>query len=229
MNRPGRLCAVAAFLACAALVGCVQLPYCLPEINYAPPIDANCKSDEVYAFRVDVTQRTEIKEGIDAVAGKVVEYQLLTRVHPSADGTTPSQFGFTCASGWRYVGFYNFTSASTEHGITMRFYRPGYETISVKPGEGTTELQWRKAPDLDSQVRAIEELLRGTSPREAPKVTAKQVLEPGTKSAAHRDALLFGAKEYERLARDLTEPEEQRTRQNLIGEARRLRALADGK
>lgn len=230
MERSCRRCVFASYcVLCLVAAGCMQVPYFFPEINYAPGVDAMCKGDQVHAFRVDVTQRTEIIEGRDAVSGKLVEYQQLSRIRPSADGTTPSQFGITFASGWRYVGVYNFTSSSTEHGVTLRFYRPGYETIAFKPGEGMRELEWRKASSLEAEIKAVDDLMRGPAPGKSQKITAKQVLEPGTKSAAHRDALLFGAKEYERLARELTDASERDARRDLLAESQRLRALAEGK
>lgn len=218
-------------LFCLAAAGCMQVPYVLPEINYAPGVDAKCKPDEVHAFRVDVTQRAEINEGRDAVSGKLVEYEQLSRIRTSTDGSTSAQVGVTFASGWRYVGFYNFTSSSTEHGVTLRFYRRGYETIAFKPGEGMRELDWKRASDLESQIKAVDDLMRGPAPRKSQSITAKQVLEPGTKSAAHREALLFGATEYERLARALSayESDERDARRDLLAEAKRLRDLADGK
>jgi hypothetical protein len=232
MERPCRRCVFACMgLFCLAAAGCMQVPYFLPEINYAPGVDAKCKPDEVHAFRVDVTQKAEINEGRDAVSGKLVEYQQLSRISTSADGATSAQLGVAFASGWRYVGFYNFTSSSTEHGVTLRFYRRGYETIAFRPGEGMRELDWKRATDLESQIKAVDDLMRGPAPGKSQKITAKQVLEPGTKSAAHREALVFGATEYERLARDLSpsDPDERNIRRDLLAEAKRLRNLADGK
>jgi hypothetical protein len=230
MERPCRRYFAACFcLLCLVAAGCMQFPYFLPEINYAPGVDAKCKRDQVHVFRVDVTQKTEIKEGVAAVSGKVVEYHELTRIRPSADGTTPAQLGVTFASGWRYVGVVNFTSSSTEHGVTLRFYRPGYETIAFRPGDGMRELEWQEAPELEAQIKAVDDLMRGVTLKKAQAITVRQVLEPGTKSAAQREALLFGAGEYERLARDLTDAEERDIRADLLKEARRLRALAEGK
>ncbi len=230
MERPCRRYVVSCFcVLCLVAAGCMQFPYFLPEINFAPGVDAHCNPDEVHVFRVDVTQKTEIKEGLDAVSGKIVEYQELARIHTHADGTTPVQLGVTFASGWRYVGVVNFTSSSTEHGVTLRFYRPGYETIAFKPGEGMRELQWQKAPDLDAQIKALDDLFRGPAPNKSKLITVQKVLEPGTKSAAQREALLFGAGEYQRLARDLTDADEREIRSDLLKEARRLRALAEGK
>jgi hypothetical protein len=213
------------------VAGCMQVPYFLPEINYAPAVDARCKRDEVHAFRVDVTQKTVITEGLDASHGKVTEYQELTKIPTSSTGATSSQFGVTFASGWRYVGVVNFTAASTEHGVTLRFYRPGYETIAIKPGDGMRELHWKEAPNLGDQAKAINDLLRGPTRKSSAVIAVQQVLEPGTKSIAHYQALRFAASEYERLSRELTSssPEERAIQRDLLDEADRVRALADGK
>jgi hypothetical protein len=48
-------------------------------------------------------------------------------------------------------------------------------------------MAWNPAPGLDAQERALDALL------------PPKRLEPGSTSAAHREALLFGAAEYERL------------------------------
>ena len=209
----------------------MQVPYFLPELNYAPGVDARCKRDEVHAFRVDLTQKTEIKEGLNAMRGSVMEYQTLSQIRTSADGATSPQIGVSFSSGWRYVGVVNYTSSSTEHGVTLRFYRPGYETIAFKPGATATELHWKKALDLSAEVKAVDDLMIGPALKNSRSIEARQILEPGTKSAAHREALQFGAGEYERLARDLSssDPDERAIRRDLLDEAKRLRTLAEGK
>jgi hypothetical protein len=61
--------------------------------------------------------------------------------------------------------------------------------------------------------------------------TARRLLAPGSRSASHREALLFGAGEYERLARALSGGDgEERDLANMVLEkANQLRALADGR
>jgi hypothetical protein len=58
---------------------------------------------------------------------------------------------------------------------------------------------------------------------------AKQQLEPGTKTTAHRDALLFAAREYERLVRSAGDSDSVATIGRIAEKARRLKSLADGK
>jgi hypothetical protein len=64
-----------------------------------------------------------------------------------------------------------------------------------------------------------------------PKVSTQQRrLEPGTKSVGHRDALLFAAREYERISRTVSpDQQEPETRARLIDKANRLRAMAKGR
>ena len=227
-----RRCVVTGFsLICLASAGCLQVPYCLPELHYAPAVDANCKSSEVHAFRVDIMERSELKEGITAVHGEVVEHHELTRIPTASDGTTSTQIGLTFASGWRYVGVVNFTASSTDHAIALRFYRPGYETIILNPGENVRDLTWKKAPELNDQIKAVDDLMYGAWRRDSGVISVRQVLEPGTTSAAQREALLFGASEYTRLARDLsaTNEDDQELRAQLLDKANRLRVLAEGK
>jgi hypothetical protein len=226
MERPCRGFFVGLSLLCLASAGCLQFPYAFPEINYAPALAAQCKSSEVHAFRVDVTQTTKIQDG----SGRVVEHEELSRVPTSAEGIVPSQMGLTFSSGWRYVGVVNFTSSSTEHGIALRLYRPGYDTIVMKPGERVEELRWKQASDLDAQAKAINDLMHGAKVQKTKSITVRHVLESGTKSPAHKAALMFGASEYERLARDLSaSPAHEAARHELLEEADRLRNLADGK
>jgi hypothetical protein len=232
MERPCRRC-LFAFLSLACLItgGCMQIPYFMPEINYAPAVAAGGKSGEVHAFRVDITQKTEIKEGVNAMRGEVVEYEELSRIRTSSGGATSAQISLNFSSGWRYVGVVNYTATSTGHGIALKLYRPGYETIVLKPGEDAHELRWREASDLNAQVKAVDDLFRAATPASKKPITMRRVLEPGTKSAAHREALLYGASEYERLARGLSafSANDRESQRDLLEEANRLRSLAEGK
>jgi hypothetical protein len=211
----------------------MQVPYFVPEVNYMPGMDAKCKRDEVHVFRVDLTQEASIREGPAAVAGKITETERLTRITTSAGGATWPQFGVSFATGWRYFGVINFTASSVEHGVSLRFYRPGYETIAVKSGDDVRELRWTPATDLSAQVKAVDDLLHGPSGLTGSRrVAVEQVLESGAKSASQREALLFAAGEYERLARELaasTMPEERNLQRELRDQAGRVRALAEGK
>jgi hypothetical protein len=221
---------------CLGSAGCIQVPFYVPEFTSVPSVNPGCSpKDDLHAFRVDVTQRVDVKEGPGpehARHGENFENFELTKVQPASGGATPQQVGVNASFGWCYVGFWNYCTSFTSHSIALRLYRAGFETIELKPGQPTSELQWQPATTLAAQEKAVDDLL-GVSPLERvdPKASTQQRrLESGTKSAAHRDALLFAAGEYERISRtvspDLQEPE---ARARLIDKANRLRAMAKGR
>jgi hypothetical protein len=222
---------IAAGATCLGLAGCLQVPYVFPELGYAPSVDAKCKKDEVFAFRVDVTQTSEVIQGVAYSRGEVVDRLELSHIPVASDGSTSTQMSVTFASGWRYFGFVNFVPSSTAHAMGLRFYRPGYETIVIKPGETTRELNWKRAADLNAQVQAVDDLVQGTPTQKSTAITIRQVLEPGAKSPAHKEAILFAAGEYERLARAVSssDPQDTQIRSRLLDSANRMRNLADGK
>ena len=219
---------------CVAALGCLQVPVCMPELNVVPSVGLGADADEVHAFRVDVTDREQIKEGRSAATplqAENFEYYALSRI-TLASGTTPPQVSMTCASGWCTVGCWNYFNSLTLHSIAVRLYRPGYETIELRPGQ-SREPRWVAAADLAAREKAIDDLL-GVSPLEldgrASEVQQRR-LDRGTTSLAHRDALLFAAREYERLAHRVTR-EDGDVREvvpRLFAKARRVKKLADAR
>ncbi len=222
-------------LFCLASLGCLQVPVWAPEMSVVPAVRPGCTSAEVYAFRVDVTDRQEIKEGRAATPCRPENFEdfELSRVALSSSGTTPQQVAMTCASGWRTVGFWNYFNTLTTHSVAIRLYRPGFETIELKPSDAARTLKWEEAAGLAAQEKAVDDLL-GLSPLDMggpPSEVQQRRLEPGTKSVAHREALRFAAKEYERLARTESpdDADAQEIAPRLFAKARRVQALADGK
>jgi hypothetical protein len=217
-------------------VGCVQVPLWAPEINVVSSVKPGCDGTEVHAFRVDVTDKILIKEGAtpaQPTRGENTEGYELTRIPLTAKAAVPRQVGVSCAYGWQYVGFFNYPIACTSHSVAVRLYRPGYETVELKPGQAPDEVVWNEAADLAAQEQAIDDLL-GVSllaTKESRSANQQRRLEPGTKSAAHRQALLFGVREYERLAQAVPDDDGdgREIQARLLAKARRLRTLADGK
>ena len=231
--RHGSICGI--YLLCVASLGCLQVPVCVPEMSMVPAVTPCCTKAEVHAFRVDVTDRQQIKEGLtpSSIRPENFEDFALSRVALSSSGTTPQQVGMTWASGWCTVGFWNYFNSLTTHSVAIRLYRPGFETIELKPGDAAHALQWVEATDLAAQEKAVDDLL-GVSPLAmgaAPSEFQQRRVEPGTKSPAHREALQFAAREYERLARSAA-PEDVQAEEiapRLFAKARSLKRLAEGK
>jgi hypothetical protein len=221
-------------IACICLVslGCLQVPVCMPEVSLVPSVGLGADADEVHAFRVDVTDHEQIKEGRAAtpIRAENFEYYALSRITPSS-GTTP-QLSMTCASGWCTVGCWNYFNSLTLHSVAVRLYRPGYDTIELRPGQ-PRELRWVEATDLAAREKAVDDLL-GVSPLELEQPASEQQqrrLDRGAKSLAHRDALLFAAREYERLAHRVSrdDGDVEHVVPRLFDKARRVKRLADAR
>jgi hypothetical protein len=227
---------VSIHLFCFASLGCVQLPFYVPTMNVVPPVKSGCESADVHAFRVDITDVVELKDGPPpecTFSGSNREIYELSRIPLAAGGAVPKQVGMSVDHGWCYVGFFNLVNTWTSHSVAIRMYRPGFETIELKAGQTLHALEWIEAPDLAAQEKAVDDLLGVAILDRASTKSAKQDirLEPGTKSSAHRDALLFAAREYERLAKTLSADDVGAPDVNarLREKAQRVRALANGK
>jgi hypothetical protein len=238
--KTGRSFVQGAFiLMCVSSISCMHVPFSIPEINTVPAVDYGSDSSGVHIFRADITQEVTINEGTDTevCVPKVVETLELSEVQPTTPGMTPRQATWSCESGWRYVGFWNFNSECESHGVALRLYRPGYETIVLTCGQVPREVQWHEAGDLAAQVNAVDTLL-GVSLLEpeksftsSNKFPMTHRLERHPKSPAHREALLFAMREYKRLANEISQDDTdwKDLRLELLEKAKLLKALADGK
>jgi hypothetical protein len=223
-------------LVCFAFLGCMTLPFCIPEVNTIPPVDLGTTKNDVHIFRVDVTEQMTVDPAPgDVLSGPhAVETYELTQVPADAPGVTPRQVGLTFRQGWRKVGLGNFNTDCLSHTIALRLYRPGFDTIEVQCSRVPREVHWTEAVDLSAQEKALDDVL-GVSLFDAKVPLSKafwvtRKLEPGTTSDAQRDALLFCAGECERLARRATrDSEDPDMRGRLLAKAARLKALAEGK
>lgn len=75
----------------------------------------------------------------------------------------------------------------SSHTVAVRIYRPGYELVEIASWQAPPDLRCKRVDDVFGQAHALDRLYSWP-------------LEPGSASEAHREALLFGATEYERLA-----------------------------
>jgi hypothetical protein len=164
---------------------------------------------EVRAFRIDITKPTA---DMSVFVGPV--YERLSEIPATNTDEIPAQIKPSVTYGFVVIGIALNYLTHTSHSMALRLYRPGYELVEVKPWERVNRVAWKSAPDLEVQEKTLDTLL------------PLGRLEPGSKSAAHRDALLFGAAEYERLAAT-AQAEDQRTR--LTSKAGKLRERANEK
>lgn len=222
-------------LICLNSAGCLYVPYCLPEVDRLSTVQAPWPSGDVHVFRVDGTkgswQRTALMIG-DGPAGGCDETHELTRLQASDAKKTAEQWSIGLERGWLCVGLVNRVASSTTHTVALRFYRRGFETITVKPGDEQKDLAWKAAPDLTGQEKAVDDLIDN---RQRVNLllgyNTHTSAAPGTHSPAHREALRFCADEYDRIAFRVAarQPDSDAMKKRLADKAQGLRALADGK
>jgi hypothetical protein len=131
-------------------------------------------------------------------------FEQLSELPVTGGKEVPAQFKASLSHGYFFPLIVVNAFTHTSHSLSLRLYRPGYELVEIKPWERIDRVVWRPAADVEAQVRSLEQLLAGTT--------------------EDRNVLLFGASEYERLARTTPSREQQR---GLCRKARDLRELAN--
>jgi hypothetical protein len=189
------------------MVGCMPLGYAYPKVSFIPPGTVGPVHDEVHAFRVDITNDD------NSIGMTEKDMYVLSRVPLHDDGSFDPQTKVSVDYGWLLYGFMDFFDASTHHTMLVRLYRPGYHTLEIESWQTKGRLHWVKAPTLEEQEQAIDDLVStwkttperiqikaassGFTPPHDPIVF--HYLAPGSDSPEHWDALGFAASEYERL------------------------------
>jgi hypothetical protein len=194
----------------AFIAGCI-FPYCAyPTLGYTPSVQLDTPPDVVHAFRVDITRARA-----DLGVFQFYPYhgaECLTEVPVTNTDEVPAQIKPAVSYGLVVIGIALNFFTHTGHSLALRLYRPGYELVEIHSWELVNRVAWRPAPDIKAQEKALDTLFPFAR------------LEPGSKSPAHKKALLFGAAEYERLAA-ATHEESDRTR--LTKQATSLRGRAE--
>jgi hypothetical protein len=219
------------------ITGCL-IPYAYPKVSWTPSLNVGPNAEEVRAFRVDVT-------GDIVDIGESDQFTLAS-VTPISGEREPAQARLSLEYGI-YTSSRQLQPFPVHHGHStlLRLYRPGYQLVEVKSFEFPPNINWIAAPDLLAQEKAVDALLSvpsieapryefsygrdGISDHSAwPKEERNPALRSGAVSAKHKEALLFAASEYDRLALLAPTESEQdrRVRARLLSKADSLRALA---
>jgi hypothetical protein len=205
-----RLLALTALLPTLVFAGGCVFPYCAyPTLAYTPNLKLETPTREVHAFRVDITKPTA---DLSVFVGPV--YEALSEVPATNVDEIPAQIKPSLSYGLVVIGVALNFLTHTSHSMALRLYRPGYELVEVKSWERVSRVAWKLAQDLEAQEKTLDALL------------PIRRLYPGSESDAHKEALLFGAVEYERLAAT-ARSEDQRDR--LAKKAGELRKRASDK
>jgi hypothetical protein len=199
---------VVCLLCLFSLSGCF-IPNCVyPKLDHTPSVKFDAPANEVHAFRVDIRN---LKADLDFIQGTSSVYERLAEVPVSKTNEVPSQTRPSVTSGFYMIGIALNYPIHTSHSVALRLYRPGYELCEIRSWEHVNRVTWKPATGLEAQEKALDALF------------PQKRLEPGSQSAKHREALLFGAAEYKRLAAAVRSREQAG---RLNDRAKWLRALA---
>lgn len=180
---------------CLILSGCM-VPYAFPHLSCVPGVQLTAIQPDLRAFRVDVTgQVIDRGESEDC---------LLSPVTVSPAGATFPQASLSLDYGCYVIGIALNYPIHHGHSTLLRLYCPGYQLAEVRPSAWACKIRLTPAPTIPDQEKAIDDLL-GPPSNEVisalhPKSKPSGQVKPGSCSRQHREALLFAAAEYQRLA-----------------------------
>ena len=196
MKRPLLL----AWLMCLPFLGGCIFPYVAPSIASTPRIELDAPREEVRAFRVDVT----LSQDSPDLSGPFLSQtntERLSEVPISQRDEVPSQLKASIQHGGVIIGVLSLRTRESES-VVVRLYRSGFDLVEVGSWDGRKRVEWKPATSIAAQEKAVDHLFGGgqVGPRR-PALRFGCWQAGGSVSAAHREALLFGASEYERLAK----------------------------
>jgi len=161
---------------------------CNPEVKLHPAAD-------VRAFRVDTRTWYDVDLG-GTIGGntfarrdvRISTSRRLSEVQQTSTNQIDQLIKPSLSQGW-FVSLLLFANGAgcISHSVALQLYRPGFDLVEVESWDVPQRIEWRVAADLETQEKALDQLF-------------KPSLEPGSTAEAHRQALLFGADEYDRLA-----------------------------
>jgi hypothetical protein len=189
--------------------GCLCPYWVSPSVNYVPATRVSERNDSVHAFRVDTRESTPY------FPGPLHQTHQLTAISIDGSGEVPGQLSVSCTRG--FLAFFVALNYVTWHQdtISVRLYRPGFETVELRAWAATSAVQWRTAAGVAEQCKAVDDLVAGN-------------LEPGGIAKEHQIALLFAADEYRRLAALISNqnPQMLANRQDILDKAEKLEKRA---
>jgi hypothetical protein len=185
------------FLLLPMLPGCL-VPYGFPKFDQTPLVSLGPDSEEIHAFRVDIT-----REFVD-IGG--TDHCTLSELTFTPGGWVLPQVKVSATYGHYVVGIALNYPAYVSHALCLVLYRPGYELVELDSWEFPKQVAWKHAVGVEAQEQALDRLFlmeKGNGGFKRHMFGFGRIdseLGPGSESEEHQKALLFGAKEYERLA-----------------------------
>jgi hypothetical protein len=211
------------FLLLPMLPGCL-IPYGFPQLDQTPLVSLGTEKEETHAFRVDVTREHVDIGGTDRC--------VLSELTFTPGGWVLPQTKVSATYGIYVVGIVLNYPAYVSHSVGLILYRPGYELVELGSWEIPKQVAWKQAVDLKAQEQVLDHLflmvkVDGKAKRQMFGYGIYNTeLAPGSENLEHQRALLFGAKEYDRLAStaDPRDPNFGEVQLRLKSKAERLRS-----
>ncbi len=228
-DRYWRWAAIAVCVLGPLVAGCipfVPVPYAYPSVEWTPPVDTKAPNAEVVALRVDALERRG-----SHIFSPITEEPQFTLIPLSQNGIVPVQATAGVSRGfiWNCIALIH--TGNVHRTVLVRLYRAGYQTVEIRPSLLCDELDWKPAATPLEREEAIDHLHYysyrddpdGWDP-DSPTRMGFLNIPPGSTATEHRQALLFIAGEYEKLASEAGVEPEGRTR--LLKKAGNLKDLA---
>jgi hypothetical protein len=195
-------------LLCPLVAGCLG-GYAYPTLAVAPAARLEADPADVHVFRVDVADQR-----CCLCLGECDRY-LLTPLTLTENGRTLPQVKVALDHGYFFGGPGLIHESHTRHSVRVRLYRRGFRTVEIAAWEKDRPVEWQAVEGLEGEEKAVDNLVstwasdsdlqRWQSSDEGKEVPPRDArvfrgLAPGGESRGHRNALLFAAAEYDRLA-----------------------------
>src|SRR5579862_1521868 len=149
MRRYWFLTAALLFLCSAS--GCLTT-YAYPKLDHTPSVVLNAPPTEVHAFRVDVTRSMYLDCPNRWAFGR------LTEIPVTSTEEIQAQVKLSVTCGKELLQFDFETPDQTDHAVALRLYRPGYELVEIGSWQHVNRVEWKRAPDLQAQVKVLDRL-----------------------------------------------------------------------
>jgi len=196
--------------------------FAYPKIQRIPKADVNSDQGDVRAFLVTTTY-AEKPDTLSPESLRRRRPQTLTPLPLAANGHAVSHNDFHFEASALVVGAVNY-GWSYGRNTEIVLHRPGYKLVTLRPGQKRGKIPWEAVDCLAARERVIDDLLAMDSshpyntayrfsveeskleaPLPAPTGSADKPVGGDSESGllrlpGQREAMLFAAAEYERLA-----------------------------
>jgi hypothetical protein len=196
-----RFTALAILLTCPWLSGCFVGGYAYPSVQVIPRTKVGPEvADEVHAFRVDILDNCGSVEMCSS------DDYLFREVGLNSRGDVPCLASAKLGIGW-WSALPRLSYRQRLHPtMRLRLYRPGYETVEVKPWRWRREVEWKAAATPEAREKSVDDLISTRETNDIYKISPEAWQHSGVdyslgmpKTEAQRAALQFVAGEYARL------------------------------